>query len=186
MLLIFGLGNKGKEYDNTYHNIGFKCLDSFLKKQNLVINKNKCFGDFSETNIFGEKVLFIKPTTFMNNSGECVLAFIKKFKVSIDDILIIYDDFDLPIKEVRFRNSGSSGTHNGMRDIVRALKTENFKRLRIGIKENNVNVPIINYVLSKIKSKQVFEDVFENVTNEFIENFIKNKGNVENTSLKLV
>lgn len=185
MLLIFGLGNKGKEYDNTYHNMGFMCLDTFLKKQNIQINKNKYFGDFAETNLFGEKVLFIKPTTYMNNSGECVKSFINKFKVDLKDILVIYDDFDLPVGEVRFRNNGSSGTHNGMRDIVRAIKTEEFKRLRIGIKEKDNKMPIINYVLSKTKSKKTFEEVFEKLTNDFIENFIKNKGNTQNTSLKL-
>lgn len=185
MLLIFGLGNKGKEYDNTYHNMGFMCLDAFLKTQSLIINKNKYFGDFVETNILGEKVLFIKPTTYMNNSGECVKAFINKFKVDLKDILIIYDDFDLPVGEVRFRTNGSSGTHNGMRDIVRALKTEDFKRLRIGIKEKEINVPIINYVLSKTKNRKAFDEVFDKITNEFLENFIKNQGNIQNTSLKL-
>lgn len=185
MLLIFGLGNKGKEYENTYHNMGFSCLDAFLNKHNIQINKNKYFGDFAETNLFGEKVLFIKPTTYMNNSGECVRSFINKFKVDLTDILVIYDDFDLPVGEVRFRNNGSSGTHNGMRDIVRVTKSEDFKRLRIGIKENNNKLPIINFVLSKIKSKKVIDEVFEKITNTFIEEFIKNKGVVANTSFKL-
>lgn len=182
MLLIFGLGNKGKEYDNTYHNMGFMCLDNFLEKNNIQINKNKYFGDFAETNIFGEKVLFVKPTTFMNLSGDCVKSFVSKFKVNIEDILVIYDDFDLKIGEVRYRNNGSSGTHNGMRDIVAKLKTEDFKRLRIGIKDVNSNVPLINYVLSKVKNKKDYEEVF-NKTTDFIEKFIKNKGKIDNTSL---
>lgn len=185
MLLIFGLGNKGREYDNTYHNIGFMCLDAYLKKNNLTINKNKYFGDYLEVNINGEKVLFIKPTTYMNNSGECVKSFVKKFKVDISDILVIYDDYDLPIGEVRFRNNGSSGTHNGMRNIVECLKTEDFKRLRIGIKPESNKIPIINYVLSKVKNRKSFDEVFDKITNNFIEDFIKNKGTYANTSFKI-
>lgn len=182
MLLIFGLGNKGKEYENTYHNMGFMCLDKFLNKHNININKNKYYGDYAETILFGEKVLFIKPTTYMNASGECVKTFMKKFKATEDDILVIYDDYDLKIGEVRFRNSGSSGTHNGMRDIVDQIKTENFKRLRIGIKPENSNVPLINFVLSKVKNNKTYDIVFEK-TNLFIEKFIQNKGKLDNTSL---
>ena len=182
MLLIFGLGNIGVEYNNTFHNMGFMCLDSFLQANNLKLNKQKYFGQFLETNMSGEKIIFVKPTTFMNNSGECVKTFVHKFKASLDDILIIYDDYDLKIGEVRYRNSGSSGTHNGMRDIVERLESEDFKRLRIGIKEEGNKTPLINYVLSKIKNKKAYEPVFEK-TNAFLENFIKNKGKIENQSL---
>ena len=182
MLLIFGLGNIGQEYVKTYHNMGFLCLDSFLKKQNLNLNKHKYFGDFLETILFNEKVLFIKPTTYMNNSGECVKTFMKKYRATEKDILIIYDDYDLNIGEVRFRNSGSSGTHNGMRDIVEKLKTENFKRLRIGIKDKDNKTPIINYVVSHIKNLSNFDNILKK-TDNFIENFIKNKGVIENKSL---
>ena len=185
MLLIFGLGNIGIEYNNTFHNMGFMCLDSFLNKNNLKLNKQKYFGQFLETNLFNEKVLFIKPTTFMNNSGECVKNFIHKFKVTPEDILVIYDDYDLRIGEIRYRNSGSSGTHNGMRDIVEKLGTENFKRLRLGIKDENDKRPLINYVLSKIKNRKAYDEVFEK-TNIFLENFIKNKGKIENQSLWLI
>lgn len=182
MLLIFGLGNKGKEYENTYHNIGFKCLNAFLDKQYLKLNKTKYNGSFVETIMQGEKVIFIEPTTYMNNSGDCVVSFLHQFKASIDDILVIYDDFDLPIGEVRFRNNGSSGTHNGMRDIVEKLKSDKFKRLRIGIKDKENKMPLINYVLSSIKDREAFENVFLK-TNEFLEKFIKNKGLVENVTI---
>jgi len=182
MLLIFGLGNIGKEYENTFHNIGFKCLNAFLDKQHLKLNKTKYNGSFVETIMHGEKVVFIEPTTYMNKSGDCVVSFINKFKANIDDILVIYDDFDLPIGEVRFRNSGSSGTHNGMRDIVEKLNSQNFKRLRVGIKDANLNIPLINYVLSKISKKEEFEKVFVK-TNDFIENFIIKRGKLENTTI---
>lgn len=182
MLLIFGLGNIGREYENTYHNIGFKCLNTFLDKLNLKLNKTKYKGSFVEAIMHGKKVVFIEPTTYMNNSGECVLNFMNKFKASLDDILIIYDDYDLPIGEVRFRNSGSSGTHNGMRDIVEKLNSDKFKRLRIGIKDTNCNLPLIKYVLSNIKQKQDFEEVFKK-TNVFLDDFIKNGGVKENTTL---
>lgn len=182
MILIFGLGNIGNEYNNTYHNIGFMCLDAFLKEHNLSLNKTKYNGNFLETKMFNEKVVFVKPTTYMNASGTCVLNFIKKFKADISDILVIYDDYDINIGEVRYRNSGSSGTHNGMRDIVEKLQTEDFKRLRVGIRNNGPKIPIINYVLSKIKNKKDYEKVFEK-TNLFIEDFIKNNGKAENVSL---
>ena len=181
MLIIFGLGNFGKEYESTYHNMGFMCLDRFLEKHGLTLNKTKYFGQFCETNIDGEKVIFVKPLTYMNNSGTCVKAFVDKFKVPCDNILIIYDDFDLPIGEVRFRTKGKSGTHNGMRDIVRMLNTEDFKRLRIGIKDENNKTPLINYVLSRCK-KQDFDNAFEKAT-LFLEDFISKDGKVENVSL---
>lgn len=182
MLLIFGLGNVGREYENTFHNVGFNCLNAFLEKQNLKLNKTKYNGSFVETIMFGEKVVFIEPTTYMNNSGTCVANFKSKFKANLEDILVIYDDFDLPIGEVRFRTKGSSGTHNGMRDIVEKLSSENFKRLRVGIKDKNSNVPILKYVLSRNKFTKEFNEVFEK-TNLFLENFIKSKGNVENTTI---
>ena len=182
MLLIFGLGNIGREYENTYHNIGFKCLNSFLEKNNLKLNKTKYKGSFVEIIMHGEKVVFVEPTTYMNNSGECVVNFINKFKVDVEDILVVYDDFDLPIGEVRFRNSGSSGTHNGMRDIVEKLGTDKFKRLRIGIKDKDVNIPLINYVLSHIRKSEEFEKVFVK-TNDFIDKFISLSGKMENTTI---
>lgn len=181
MLLIFGLGNFGKEYESTYHNMGFMCLDRFFEKKGLMMNKTKYNGNFCETNIDGQKVVFVKPTTFMNNSGTCVKNFINKFGAKIEDILVIYDDYDLPIGEIRFRKMGSSGTHNGMRDIVRMINSENFKRLRIGIKDKNSNVPLINYVLSKCK-KQNFDEVFEKACN-FLDEFISKNGKVDNVSL---
>ena len=181
MLLIVGLGNIGKEYDNTFHNIGFNCLDSFLKRNNLNLSKEKMFGQCLETNLFGEKVIFVKPTTFMNASGKCVIEYKNKFKLSNEDILILYDDYDLPIGEVRFRNRGSAGTHNGMRSIVEYLGGENFKRLRIGIFDKDSKLSLLDYVLSKNKKSKEYEKIFEK-TNEFLENYIKNKGKVENTS----
>ena len=183
MILIFGLGNIGDNYKNTYHNIGFKTVDAFLKANNLEISKRKYQGDFLETNFNGEKVIFVKPTTFMNNSGDCVLNFMKKFKATVDDILVIYDDYDLLVGEVRFRKDGSAGTHNGMRDIVKKLNSENFKRLRIGI-NNGKKIPILDYVLSKIKEDESFDKVFEK-TNEFLIDYIKKSGKVENTSFKI-
>ena len=181
MLLIFGLGNIGKEYDNTYHNMGFMCLDRFLNGHNLKLNKTKYNGEFCETIINNEKVILIKPTTYMNNSGLCVKNFVDKFNASLDDILIIYDDYDLPIGEIRFRNSGKSGTHNGMRDIVKSLQSENFKRLRIGIKDEKSKMPLINYVLSKCK-KQNFDEVFEKASS-FLDEYISKNGKVDNVSL---
>lgn len=181
MLLIVGLGNIGKNYEDTFHNIGFLCLDAFLSKNSLKLNKNKMSGDSLETVLYGEKVIFVKPTTFMNRSGDCVAQYKNKYKLNSEDILILYDDYDLPIGEVRFRNKGSAGTHNGMKSIVEQLGTENFKRLRIGIFDSNSRMPLLDYVLSKIKKKEEYKKVFEK-TNQFLEDYIKNKGNMDNTS----
>lgn len=183
MLLIVGLGNIGNNYDNTYHNIGFMCLDSFLKTQNLSLTKKKNDGFFLETKLFNEKVIFVKPTTFMNDSGICIDKFMRAYKLKPSDVLVICDDFDMEIGKVRFRNKGSAGTHNGLRSVVYELDSEEFKRLRIGIHDNENNIPILNFVLSKIgKNLEKYDEVFKK-TNLFLETYIKNKGQVDNTSL---
>ena len=183
MLLIVGLGNIGAEYNNTYHNIGFMCLDSFLEENDIKLTKQKYNGYYTEKIIDGEKVIFVKPTTFMNASGKCVSAFKRAFKLNDEDILIICDDYDLDIGKIRYRKSGSAGTHNGLRSLVEELNSTNFKRLRIGIHDENSKMPLINYVLSKIgKNLDAYDFVFEK-TNEFLSEYIKNKGKIENKSL---
>ncbi|MBE5764079.1 MAG: aminoacyl-tRNA hydrolase [Clostridiales bacterium] len=146
MKIIFGLGNPGSKYENNYHNLGFMALDVISQKTGIVLNKKGRNGVYGEGNINGEKVFLVKPQTYMNNSGECVSAFMAFYKCPIEDILVMYDDIDIDKGALRFRPTGSSGTHNGMRSICSHIG-DNFKRLRIGAKNTNPNIPLIDYVL---------------------------------------
>ena len=175
--LIVGLGNPGKKYDQTYHNIGFLFLDRLSKQLGIEIKKKQCKSLVGEgfiereeqiidvktgkieNKIIREKIILAKPQTFMNLSGEAVLALIKKYKISLDEILIVLDDVDLEIGTYRYRESGSAGTHNGLRNIVSLLKSTEFKRIRIGIGKNE-KIDLISYVLSKI-SKENLEKIEE-------------------------
>ena len=154
MKLIVGLGNPGKEYENTYHNLGFLALDCVVDYFGVNFNKEKCKALIAEERINGEKVIFAKPQTYMNLSGESVRELLDFYKISPSDLVVIYDDFDLPIGAVRFREEGSAGTHNGMRNIIKEIKTEKFKRVRVGFHpKDNSPIPLLDLVLSKIKGE---------------------------------
>lgn len=153
MKLIVGLGNPGKEYLNTRHNIGFIVLDKVADKLNEKYNNNKFDGLYFIKNINDEKVIFLKPQKYMNLSGEVVSKFVNYFHINIEDILIICDDLDLPTGKIRMRKKGSSGGHNGLKNISLRLKTENFKRLKIGI-SNNKLFDTKDYVLSKFSKEE--------------------------------
>ncbi len=182
MLLIVGLGNPGKEYENTYHNMGFNVLNKIEEKFNIKISKSKDKALIFEGNIMGEKVIFAKPQTYMNLSGEAVVALKNRFKP--EKILVVYDDIDVEIGAVRFRSSGSAGTHNGMRSIVSLLGTQEFARVRVGIKPLEKQANLANYVLAKLnKDKLQKFDLAYDKAIQIIEQFILNKGNIENTSL---
>ena len=156
MKLIVGLGNIGKEYENTRHNMGFMLVDRYLEYKNIPLKfKEKFNAMYIETNINGEKVIFIKPTTYMNNSGMAVRAFLDFYKLDVQDILVISDDLDLDLGKFRLRRNGSSGGHNGLKSIISHLNSDDFKRLRIGI--SNDKDDVINYVLSKFSKKELNE-----------------------------
>lgn len=155
MKLIFGLGNCETKYDDTPHNSGFLVLDKLANQLNTTFSKKKLLGLCAETNYCGQKVVLIKPQTFMNNSGECVLKFIKKFKLSSNDFVVIYDDIDLPLGTIRYRENGSAGTHNGMRNIVLNLGTTDIKRIRVGVGKPPENVDLADFVLSKFKDENL-------------------------------
>ena len=129
MKLIIGLGNPGSEYENTRHNIGYKAIDAFIHAKGLKLNKSKYGGKFHKEKDF----VIAKPGTYMNNSGEFVQPLAHFFKVKPEDILIIYDDMDLTVGEIRRRKSGSHGGQTGMRDIIDKLGTSDIPRLKIGI-----------------------------------------------------
>ena len=166
MKLIVGLGNPGKEYENTRHNIGFIFIDSFAKQNNVDINKEKFNGLYAQTSINNEKVILLKPLSFMNLSGEVVRKYVDFFKIKLEDILIINDDLDLNIGRIRLRLSGSSGGHNGLKNIALHLNSENFKRLKIGI-SNDKTVDTKDYVLGKFskEEKEILDSLKETVNN---------------------
>lgn len=156
MKLVVGLGNKGREYDNTRHNMGFMLVDRYLQYKNITDKfKEKFNAIYIETTINNEKVIFIKPMTYMNNSGIAVRAFLDFYKLNSEDILVISDDLDLDLGKFRLRRNGSSGGHNGLKSIISHLGTNDFKRLRIGI--SNDKDDVINYVLSKFSKKELNE-----------------------------
>ena len=159
MYLIVGLGNPGKEYENTRHNMGFHFLDCFAKENNIEINKEKFHGLYGEGRIDNEKVILLKPQQYMNLSGEAVKKFVDYFEIDLDHLLIIHDDLDLPLGTFRLRKQGSSGGHNGLKDIARLLNTEAYKRLKLGI-SNNKAIDTKDYVLSTF-SKEEQQEIAE-------------------------
>ena len=173
MKCIIGLGNIGKEYENTRHNSGFIMVDAMAKKYNISFDKKKKKCVYGEGIINGHKVSLIKPTTYMNLSGEAIIEIMNWYKVSPKDILVIYDDVDLKFGDIRYREKGSSGTHNGMRNIISNLKTEEFARIRIGIENRgDTPIPLMDYVLQKFVKEeldrikeQIIPQVEENVLN---------------------
>jgi PTH1 family peptidyl-tRNA hydrolase len=129
MKLIVGLGNPGKEYENTRHNLGFVVIDQLANKLNVELNKKKFNGLYYQT----QDYILLKPQTYMNNSGECIVAFLNYFQIELDNLLVIYDDIALPVGKFRYRLQGSAGGHNGVKNIIELLGSKHFKRLRIGI-----------------------------------------------------
>ena len=154
MKLIVGLGNPEDKYKNTFHNLGFMCIDEVAKKLEIGFNKTKCKALIAETLIGKEKVILAKPQTYMNLSGESVSELVNFYKIMHKDLIVVYDDYDLVKGSLRIRESGSAGTHNGMRNIVEKLGSTDFARIRIGFKPTeDMQIPLINYVLSGISEQ---------------------------------
>ena len=133
MKIIAGLGNPGREYENTKHNVGFLTIDILAEKYGIKVNKIKFKGLVGEGMIGGQKVLLVKPQTYMNLSGQCIREVMAFYKLDPEDLTVIYDDIDLPMGNLRIRKKGSAGTHNGMRSIIYDLQEDGFPRIRIGI-----------------------------------------------------
>ncbi|ABO16896.1 aminoacyl-tRNA hydrolase [Prochlorococcus marinus] len=170
-IYLIGLGNPGKKYYNSRHNIGFLLLEKLSKKYNSnFLLKDKLKSSCSEFQINNYTFRLFLPNTFMNNSGYAVRAIVDWYKVNLDQIFIIVDDKDLPLGKIRFRRKGSSGGHNGLKSIIEQLQSQNFKRIRIGIGspplikgENNFNT--ISHVLGNIslEEKLILDKVFKRV-----------------------
>ena len=169
MKLIVGLGNPGKEYENTRHNIGFMAIDNYLKNEKF---KTKFNGMYLKKVINNEEVIFLKPLSYMNLSGEVVKKYVNYFKINLSDLLIISDDLDMPCFKIKLKYKCSSGGHNGLKIIIQNINTEEFKRLKIGI-SNNLNIDTKSYVLSKFNQEELekLHKKFE-ITNNIINDFI--------------
>ena len=148
MYLIVGLGNPGMKYDATKHNMGFKVIDELVETYGIPSSGTSLKGMYGKGMIGGEKVILIKPMTYMNNSGECVRAFVDYYKVDPEEeVIIIYDDITLEPGSIRVRKKGSAGGHNGIKSIIAHLGTEKFKRIRVGVGEKPKNWDLADFVL---------------------------------------
>lgn len=154
MKLIVGLGNIGKEYANTRHNIGFMVADKIAEKHALTFNKEEREANWAEFRIGGEKIILIKPTTYMNESGRAVGAYAHFYGIEPENIAIIQDDMDLPVGTIRIRKKGSSGGHNGIKSIQSHLGTETFPRFKIGIGHpQHEQQVVIDHVLHRFQGE---------------------------------
>ena len=171
MKLIVGLGNPGKDYINTRHNIGFMVIDYYAGPTSW---KNKWNALYTEKNINGEKVLLIKPQTYMNLSGNSLIEFVKFYKIKLEDILVIHDDLDLNVGRYRLKINSSSGGHNGIKSIIDRLGSNNFARLKIGIGSNK-EIDTKDYVLGHFNKDELetFEKLYPTF-DEIITSFITN------------
>ena len=162
MKLIVGLGNPGKEYEKTRHNAGFMCIDKVAEACNLRFDTKKFKAELATGFVNGEKVILMKPQTYMNLSGEAVGACVRFYDIPIENICVVVDDLDLPIGKIRLRMKGSSGGQNGLKNIIAHLGTQEFKRIRIGI-GNNKLIDTKDYVLGKIakEDQTLFEDALQ-------------------------
>lgn len=152
MFAIIGLGNPGKEYENTRHNAGFNSVDAIAKKYGIDISKNEFKSKVGQGFIDGQKVILVKPQTYMNNSGEAVREVVDFYKLdSTSEIMIIYDDISLDVGMIRVRDKGSAGGHNGIKSIIAHLGSEVFLRIRVGVGDKGENGDLVKHVLGTFK-----------------------------------
>lgn len=175
MYIIVGLGNPEPEYSNTRHNMGFDTINKLAKKYNIEFSKTNFKGIYGTGIIEGEKVILLKPQTYMNLSGESIKEIINFYKLNTDNLIIIYDDIDIEPGIIKLRKTGGPGTHNGMKSVIKEIGTEKFSRVRIGIGKPEHKGDLINYVIGKIseEDKKILEkstDVAKDAVIEIIKN----------------
>ncbi len=154
MILVVGLGNPGMQYENTRHNMGYKAVDELSKLWRLPITHEKMHGYFASGRAAGQAVALLKPTTYMNDSGRSVAEAMRKLRVGMDELIVIYDDLDLPVGKLRVRLRGGPGTHNGMKSVIFDVGSEDFLRVRIGIGAVPQNTDIIDFVLGRPEAEE--------------------------------
>ena len=145
MYLIVGLGNPGREYEKTRHNMGFQVMDKLLSKWNVSLNKDDFHGQYTKTRFNDEEIILLKPMTYMNLSGQSVMEIAHFYKIPTENILVIFDDMDTPPGKIRLREKGSAGGQKGMQSIIQMMHTDAIKRIKVGIGPKNMDV--VSYVL---------------------------------------
>lgn len=156
--MIVGLGNPGRKYEETKHNIGFITLDELAFREKISLNKHSFEGDIGEYFWQGEKVILVKPQTFMNDSGRCVRPLMDYYQIGVEDLVVIYDDMDLPAGKIRLRQKGSAGGHNGIKSLIQHLGTQEFNRIKIGVNRPFPGQDVVSHVLSPFP-KEVHEEI---------------------------
>ncbi|TMW69982.1 aminoacyl-tRNA hydrolase [Alteribacter natronophilus] len=149
MKLIVGLGNPGTKYDGTRHNVGFEVIDHCQDKLNIALSQNKFKGIYGSAGMGERKIFLLKPLTYMNLSGESVAPLMNFYKMSADDILVVYDDLDLAPGKIRLREKGGAGGHNGMKSLIQHLGTDQFKRIRVGVGRPDPGQAVTDHVLGR-------------------------------------
>ncbi|TJX15595.1 aminoacyl-tRNA hydrolase [Tissierella creatinini] len=187
MYVVVGLGNPGKDYTNTRHNVGFDTVDILARRNKIDLNKIKFNAVYGEGRIGNEKVLLVKPQTFMNNSGISIREIIQFYKLPAQNIIVIVDDIDIEFSTVRVKQKGSAGSHNGLKSIIYHLQNENFPRVKIGIGKKGPNQELADFVLSRFskEDRQEIEislmtaaEAVENIIMQDI-NYAMNKFNIK-------
>lgn len=173
MYLVVGLGNIGKEYNHTRHNVGFDVIDVLSKEYNVPINREKFKGEYGEGHIGSNKVILLKPSTYMNLSGESIIQFVNFYKIPNDRVIVIYDDVSLEVGKLRVREKGSAGGHNGIKSIISRLSSDVFPRVKVGV--GGPEKDLISHVLGRFNPEEakIMEKVFE-VCAEAVSYIIKN------------
>ena len=175
MYVVVGLGNPGKQYENTRHNVGFNVIDILAKEYDISVTKIKHKALIGEGRIGSEKVLLVKPQTYMNLSGESIKEAMAFYKIKSENIIVIYDDIDIEPGIIKIRKKGGPGGHNGMKSVISEIDTQNFPRIRIGIGKPENKGQLIEYVIGKMP--QTDKDILEKATilgKEAILEIIKN------------
>lgn len=159
MKAVVGLGNPGEKYARTRHNIGFRAVSNLADKFSIKADQLKCHSLLGEGSVGDKKIVLAQPLTYMNNSGKAVWSLVKSYNLSKDDLIIIYDDLDLPLGKMRIKNKGSSGGHNGLKSIINYLDRTDFTRIRIGIGSPPEGVDVVDYVLGYFLDEE--DDIIE-------------------------
>lgn len=154
MYIIVGLGNPEKDYSNTRHNMGFNTINKIADQYKIEVTKNKFKGLYGTGIIEGEKVILLKPQTFMNLSGESIKEIIQFYKIEKEQLIVIYDDIDIEPSSIKIRKAGGAGTHNGMKSVLQELNTQKFKRIRVGIGKPKDKEDLIEYVIGAIPREE--------------------------------
>lgn len=173
-MLIVGLGNPGKQYERTVHNVGFMVVDRLLSKMGVQAKEKGCDAVFATTFCSGKKVIIAKPQTYMNLSGESVKQLVKYNNMTATDVIVVYDDIDLPLGAIRIRKEGSAGTHNGMKNVIANLGTTQVARIRVGVGDDRGKMQLKDYVLSNVcgEKKEKLDKVIDRVT-QCLQDFIE-------------